>query len=217
MAELATLSRSGLLGLLVGALVLLVPYRHLLFSRAAVLPLALVAIPVVYEVYRRRHFFDVVIRSRLQTGGRSTSAHFDVYDFVPQVLHQHPLFGLGFNNFSVYYEFVTGKTNWGPHSFYVALLVEGGLVGTALFARLPLVPVRAARGGAEAGPGARGRRRPARRAAAAARLGADRGARRDDGGERLLPDDVVPLLLRLRDARARRRRRCSPGDEGAPC
>ena len=133
-AELATLSRSGILGLLVGALVLLVPYRHLLFSRAVVLPLALVAIPVAYEVYRRRHFFDVVIRSRLQTGGRSTSAHFGVYDFVPQVLHQHPLFGLGFNNFSVYYEFVTGKTNWGPHSFYVALLVEGGLVGTALFA-----------------------------------------------------------------------------------
>jgi O-antigen ligase len=134
LAELATLSRSGILGLVVGALVLLIPYRHLLFSRAAVLPLALVAIPVAYEVYRRRHFFDVVIRSRLQTGGRSTTAHFGVYDFIPQVLHQHPLFGLGFNNFSVYYEFVTGKTNWGPHSYYVALLVEGGIVGTALFA-----------------------------------------------------------------------------------
>jgi O-antigen ligase len=134
LAELATLSRSGILGLVVGALVLLIPYRNLLFSRAAVLPLALVAIPVAYEVYRRRHFFDVVIRSRLQTGGRSTTAHFGVYDFIPQVLHQHPLFGLGFNNFSVYYEFVTGKTNWGPHSYYVALLVEGGIVGTALFA-----------------------------------------------------------------------------------
>jgi hypothetical protein len=132
--ELATLSRSGILGLVVGALVLLVPYRHLIFSRLAVLPLALVALPVLYEAYRRRHFFGVVIRSRLQTGGRSTNAHFGVYDFVPQVLHQHPFFGLGFNNFSVYYEFVTGKTNWGPHSYYVALLVEGGLVGTALFA-----------------------------------------------------------------------------------
>ncbi|MFL6017971.1 MAG: hypothetical protein ACJ74V_10590, partial [Gaiellaceae bacterium] len=53
--------------------------------------------------------------------------------FIPDVLHLHPLFGLGYNNFSVYYEFVTGKTNWGPHSYYVALLVEGGLVGTALF------------------------------------------------------------------------------------
>jgi O-antigen ligase len=133
-AELATLSRSGMLGLIVGALVLLIPYRHLLFSRLALLPLALVAIPVAWEVYRRWSYFDVVIRSRLQTGGRSTTAHFGVYDFIPDVLHQHPLFGLGFNNFSVYYEFVTGKTNWGPHSYYVALLVEGGLVGTALFA-----------------------------------------------------------------------------------
>jgi O-antigen ligase len=33
----------------------------------------------------------------------------------------------------VYYELVTGKTNWGPHSFYVALLVETGLVGAAVF------------------------------------------------------------------------------------
>jgi len=78
--------------------------------------------------------FSVVLRSRIQTGGSSTSAHLGVYDFIPQVLHQHPLFGLGFNNFSVYYEFVTGKTNWGPHSYYVMLIVEGGLVGAALFA-----------------------------------------------------------------------------------
>jgi O-antigen ligase len=134
LAELATLSRSGLLGLIVGAIVLLVPYRHLLFSRLALLPLGLVAIPVAFELYHRRHFFSVVIRSRIQTGGSSTSAHLGVYDFIPQVLHQHPLFGLGFNNFSVYYEFVTGKTNWGPHSYYVMLIVEGGLVGAALFA-----------------------------------------------------------------------------------
>jgi O-antigen ligase len=133
-AELATLSRSGALGLVVGALVLLIPYRHLAFSRTLAFPLALVGIPVVWEVYRRRHFFDVVIRARLQGSGRFSSTHYSVYDFVPQVLHQHALFGLGYNNFSVYYEFVTGKTNWGPHSYYVALIVEGGLVGTALFA-----------------------------------------------------------------------------------
>ena len=100
----------------------------------ALLPLALVALPVAFELYRRRHFFSVVLRSRIQTGGSSTSAHFGVYDFVPQVLHLHPLFGLGLNNFSVYYEFVTGRTNFGPHSFYVATMVETGVVGTALFA-----------------------------------------------------------------------------------
>jgi len=133
LAELATLSRSGALGLVVGALVLLVPYRHLLFSRRALLPLGLLAIPVAFELYHRRHYFGVVLRSRI-SHGTGTSTHLDVYKFVPQILHMHPLFGLGFNNFSVYYEFVTGKTNWGPHSYYVALIVEGGLVGTALFA-----------------------------------------------------------------------------------
>ena len=69
----------------------------------------------------------------MQTGGNASSAHFDVYGFVPDILRTNPLFGLGLNNFSVYYEKVTGKTNWGPHSFYVASIVETGLVGTALF------------------------------------------------------------------------------------
>jgi O-antigen ligase len=134
LVELTTLSRSGLLGLAVGSLVLVVPYRRLLWTRAAALPLVLLALPVLFEVHRRFHYFETVVRSRLATGGKGTSAHFGVYSFIPDVLHVHPLFGLGYNNFSVYYEFVTGKTNWGPHSYYVALLVEGGLVGTLLFA-----------------------------------------------------------------------------------
>jgi O-antigen ligase len=133
LVELTTLSRSALLGLAVGALVLVAPYRRLLWTRAAALPLVLVALPVLFELHRRFHYFETVIRSRVATSGKGTSAHFGVYSFIPDVLHLHPLFGLGYNNFSVYYEFVTGKTNWGPHSYYVALLVEGGLVGTLLF------------------------------------------------------------------------------------
>jgi len=134
LVELATLSRSGLLGLGVGFLVLCVPYRRFLSSRALVAPLAGVGVLLAAIVWSRRHYFEVVIKSRVQTGGRSTTTHLAFYDFVPQVLHTHPLFGLGLNNFSVYYEFVTGKTNWGPHSYYVALLVETGLVGTCVFA-----------------------------------------------------------------------------------
>src|SRR5947199_1806027 len=72
-AELATLSRSGALGLVIGAIVLLFPYRHLLFSRLAVLPLTLVVLPVGYAVWRRRHFFDVVISSRLSHGPGSST------------------------------------------------------------------------------------------------------------------------------------------------
>jgi O-antigen ligase len=145
---LSTLSRSGALGIVVGLLVLALPYRRLFVSRALLVPLGAVLAVLAVVVLQRRHFFEVVIRSRFETGGRSESAHFQVYDFVPQVLHSHPLFGLGLNTFSVYYEFVTGKSNWGPHSFYVALIVETGLVGTlafALFLRYLFVRLRAAR------------------------------------------------------------------------
>ena len=134
LVELATLSRSGLAGLAVGFAVLLAHYRTELFSRAIAVPLAVVGAFLAYVVARRADFFLEVLRSRVATGDRSTSAHFDVYGFIPDVLSSHPLFGLGLNNFSVYYEFVTGKDNWGPHSFYVALLVETGLVGTIVFA-----------------------------------------------------------------------------------
>jgi hypothetical protein len=134
LVELTTLSRSGLLGLAVGVLVLALPYRLFLVSRALLVPLGAVTGFVGYVVYRRLDFFETVLRSRVSTENRSAAIHFQVYDFIPDVLSTHPLFGLGLNNFSVYYEFVTGKTNWGPHSFYVALMVETGIVGTALFA-----------------------------------------------------------------------------------
>jgi O-antigen ligase len=132
--ELATLSRSGLVGLAAGLVILAFPYRRLLVSGALLVPLAAVGLLLAYVVSRRLDFFETVLRTRTQTGGGSTSVHFEVYDFVPDVLSQHPLLGLGLNNFSVYYELVTGRTDWGPHSFYVALLVETGIVGTALFA-----------------------------------------------------------------------------------
>ena len=119
-----------------------------------------------------------MIRSRVSTSGRGTSTHFGIYGFIPDVLHLHPLFGLGYNNFSVYYEFVTGKTNWGPHSYYVALLVEGGVVGTALFLGFLGVRAPSARRRAPDRPRTRGGRQSARRARAAARVGDDRGAAR---------------------------------------
>jgi O-antigen ligase len=134
LAEVATLSRSGLVGLAAGLVILAFPYRRLLVSRASLVPLSAVGLVLAYVVSRRLDFFETVLRQRLQTSSGSTSAHFEVYDFVPHVLESNPLLGLGLNNFSVYYEFATGKTDWGPHSFYVALLVETGIVGTALFA-----------------------------------------------------------------------------------
>ncbi len=132
--ELATLSRSGLLGLACGLAVLAIPYRRKLLSARFLVPLAGVAAVVGLVVASRADFFGTVLRARINTEGSGASTHFLVYEFIPDILSQHPLLGLGLNNFSVYYEFVTGRDDFGPHSFYVALFVETGLVGALLFA-----------------------------------------------------------------------------------
>jgi O-antigen ligase len=132
--EIATLSRSGLLGLGVGGLLLAIVYRGQVLSKALLVPLAGVAGLLALVVVQRLAYYSNVLQARLQTSDTSSTLHFQVYDFIPQTIEQHPLFGFGLNTFSVYFEFVTGRTRWGAHSFYVALVVETGLVGTLLFA-----------------------------------------------------------------------------------
>jgi hypothetical protein len=134
LVELATLSRSGLLGLGVGALILGLPYRRYLLRLDLLVPLAAVALAVAAVVVVRFDFFRTVLHARTNVSHAAASPHFGVYDFIPDILHSHPLFGLGLNNFAVYYEFVTGRPDFGPHSFYVSQVVESGIVGTALFA-----------------------------------------------------------------------------------
>jgi hypothetical protein len=132
--ELATLSRSALLGLACGALILALPYRRHLRRPAFLVPLAAVALVVASVVVVRLDFFLTVLRARTNTSRGAASPHFAVYSFVPDILSTHPFLGLGLNNFAVYYEFVTGRPDFGPHSFYVATIVETGLVGAALLA-----------------------------------------------------------------------------------
>src|SRR6185312_11957379 len=52
---------------------------------------------------------------------------------VPPALDPNPLFGMGFNTFAVFYEYVTGKTDFGPHSFWIATLVETGVAGMTVY------------------------------------------------------------------------------------
>jgi O-antigen ligase len=131
--ELATLSRSGLLGLGCGALVLALPYRRHLRRPAFLVPLGVVALLVGAVIVARLDFFLTVLKARTNTSSAAASPHFQIYGFVPDVLSTHPFLGLGLNNFAVYYEFVTGRPDFGPHSFYVATIVETGIVGLALF------------------------------------------------------------------------------------
>ena len=155
-----------------------------------------VAATLAIVLAARWQFFEQVLRSRIDTSANGTSTHLDVYGFIPDVLSSNPLFGLGLNNFSVYYEFVTGRTNFGPHSFYVATLVETGVLGTALFVAFLVYVFK------RLGTAARDRPRARLAADPAAGVGDDGRAGRHDRLERLLPDDVVLLLLRVRDARA---------------
>jgi O-antigen ligase len=148
LVDFATLSRSGGLGLIVGALVLLLPYRRLFRSKQFLIPLGILTAVVLGVIYTRHHFFSVLLRERVQTNGRSTNAHFAVYSFIGQILHTHPLLGLGLNNFAVYYEFVTGKANYGAHSYWVEVIVDSGLIGLVLwivFLRYIFVRLLAAR------------------------------------------------------------------------
>jgi O-antigen ligase len=103
---------------------------------------------VLGVLYTHQHFFSVLLRERVSTQGSSANAHFAVYSFIGQILHMHPLLGLGNNNFSVYYEFVTGQANFGAHSYWVAVIVESGLLGLVLwiiFLRYVFVRLIAAR------------------------------------------------------------------------
>ena len=77
----------------------------------------------------RHHFVSTLLGQRFSTSGSSTQSHFAIYSFIGPVLHTYPLLGLGENNFAVYYQFLTGKANFGAHSYWVAVIVESGLLG----------------------------------------------------------------------------------------
>ena len=132
--DLATLSRSALLGLGVGLVVLAVPYRRLLLSWRFLVPLAVLAGLLAVVVAQRSNFFEAILRVRTNVESSSTRTHFELYDLLGPVLRETPLFGLGKNTFAVYYEFLTGKSDWGPHSYYVSVVTETGLVGAVLVA-----------------------------------------------------------------------------------
>jgi O-antigen ligase len=148
LVDIATFSRSGGVGLIAGALWLVFPYRRFLRSKQFLYPIGALVVVLLAVLFARSSFFETFLRQRLSTGGRSTSAHFAVYDFIGQILHLHPLLGLGLNNFAVYYEFVTGKSNFGAHSYWVAVIVESGLLGLVVwiaFLRYIFVRLLAAR------------------------------------------------------------------------
>jgi O-antigen ligase len=146
--EIATLSRSGWLGLGVGALILVIPYRRFVLTKQLLYPVGALFAVLLGVVVVRQHFVSTLLGQRLSTSGSSTQTHFAIYSYIGPVLHMHPLLGLGENNFAVYYQFLTGKANFGAHSYWVAVIVESGLIGFLLwivFLRYVFVRLVAAR------------------------------------------------------------------------
>ncbi len=133
LGEVTTLSRSGALGLVVGLLVLAIPYRRLMASRRLLVPVGALAGILLLVSLQYSTIVSGFLRSRTNLGGRGTQTHFDLYELLAPALDSYPFFGRGLNTFSVYFEFLTGRDNWGPHSYYIAVLVETGIVGAIIF------------------------------------------------------------------------------------
>ena len=148
LVEIATFSRSGWLGLGVGALILVIPYRRLMLTKRLLYPLGALVTVLLGVFVVRQHFITTLLGQRFSTGGSSSQSHLAVYSFIGPVLHSYPLLGLGENNFAVYYQFVTGRANFGAHSYWVSVIVESGLLGLVVwlvFLRYVFVRLVAAR------------------------------------------------------------------------
>ncbi len=132
-AAILTQSRSGLLGLGVGVLLLIGWYRRRFFNRHVTVALVILAALALVVGSTRTAQIEQIVQSRISTGDRSSQAHVEFYSLVVPVMETSPLFGVGVNNFAVYYQFQTGRADFGPHSFYVATLTEMGIVGAIVW------------------------------------------------------------------------------------
>jgi hypothetical protein len=131
--QILTLSRSAALGDAVGLLVMLPGLRgHLPSTRRVAIGAGVIAV-IVAAVYASSTFVQTVISARTQLSGSGVLTHLQFYQLVPPALDPNPLFGMGYNTFAVFYEFLTGRTDFGPHSSWIATLVETGIVGFTLY------------------------------------------------------------------------------------
>ena len=127
-----TFSRSGLLGLAAGAGVVAFHYRRRLLTPRLLVPAAAVAIVLVAIAARDLRGAEDIVKARVRVD-RTAMTHVHQYDFIPRAFHTNAAFGIGLENFGRRYASITGKKDFGPHSFYVQSLTETGLVGTTAF------------------------------------------------------------------------------------
>jgi len=132
LVQVATLSRSALVGLGAGVVFLGIHVRRGLLTRAIVVPAAGVVVALALVVAVRGDYFARVLSSRLNIDNQGRLQHLHVYELVGPALSEHPFFGVGLNNYALTYApHVDGRVE-ASLSFYVQSLVETGIFGTAL-------------------------------------------------------------------------------------
>ena len=124
-------SRSGLVGLAAGLVFLAATLRTRLVRGPLAWPAIAAAVVGAAVILTRLDYWRGVVNKRLNPDTPGSSIHTKIYDTIPDVLSNHPLFGLGLNTFARYYEGVSGRVGFGPHSLYVQALTETGLLGAA--------------------------------------------------------------------------------------
>ena len=67
LVDIATFSRSGGVGLVAGALVLVMPYRRFFRSKQFLYPLGAVVVVLLGALVARRHFFETFLGQRVST------------------------------------------------------------------------------------------------------------------------------------------------------
>ncbi len=122
-------SRSGLVGLAAGLLFLACTLRTRLVRGPLAYPALAALVVGAVVILTRLDYWRGVLSKRLNPDTPGSSIHTRIYDTIPDVLGNHPLFGLGLNTFARYYEGVSGRVGFGPHSLYVQALTETGLLG----------------------------------------------------------------------------------------
>ena len=208
--ELTTLSRSGMLGLIVGLAVLALPYRRFFLTKAFLVPLAAVVGLLSIVVLSRLDYFQTIFRSRVQDGRRRFLGPLRRLRLHPgHPLHEAAV-RAGAQQLLGLLRAGHRQDELGPALVLRGLARRDGARRRGRLRHLRLVPVLAARRRSSGGACARRSRRRGRGARDAARLGNDGRARRDARREPLLSHDVVLLRLRVRGARARLTRRLRP-------
>ncbi len=131
-----SLSRSAMLGLAAGVAVAGWLRRRTINVVAVAGAAATLVVAVVLFALAAPDLYTSIVNSRLNLEGQGSQTHLRLYGVVPGMLDQNPLTGMGLNTFAIELESTSGRQGFGPHSYYIQVLTETGVLGALATATL---------------------------------------------------------------------------------